>query len=568
MAQEKKVYAYTRVSTEMQVEGFSLDGQYEEIETFCKQRGYTIVKHYSDKGKSGKTIVNRPEFKRMLEDIELEKDHIDYVVVFKLSRFGRSLIDTINSLQVLTEHDVALITVDNCIDTSNAMGKLMLTILASVAEMEVENINEQTFLGRQQKAREGKWNGGFAPYGYRISNGKSCEPGILVVEEEEAKIVRRIYDLYTINNLGVAGIVTEFLEHGITKIPRSNSTSTTMGRKFISDVLSNPVYCGKIAYGRRHTGKPDKKTGKRSTVFTKDYILAQGRHTAIISEEQFHEAERIRNERAPKVVKRSDNDNAHLLSTLIVCPCCGGKLYGNTTRKKRPGGGEYKDYHFYACKHRLKVNGQSCTFRRNINTKNIDDPVIAIITKLVDDPHLAEVLSKKLESTVDKESIEQAIDSHRATIDRLNASIARLGKQIDHLDFADAMAERKEADLLQRQDALYTEVGEHEQQLANLYQRLSAINQSLLTRDYIWKMLQHFGKLFQIMSPIDRQTLIRTIVSEIEIFPDKQPDGRIVKRIKLAIPIVYDDYEKPQIGWDNGTTVESIVTMIKGDDNV
>ena len=176
---------------------------------------------------------------------------------------------------------------------------------------------------------------------------------------------------------------------------------------------------------------------------------------------------------------------------------------------------------------------------------------------------MAEVLSKKLESTVDKESIEQAIDSHRATIDRLNASIARLGKQIDHLDFADAMAERKEADLLQRQDALYTEVGEHEQQLANLYQRLSAINQSLLTRDYIWKMLQHFGKLFQIMSPIDRQTLIRTIVSEIEIFPDKQPDGRIVKRIKLAIPIVYDDYEKPQIGWDNGTTVESIVTMIR-----
>lgn len=563
MANEKKVYAYTRVSTEMQVDGFSLDGQYEEIEKFCKQRGYTIVRHYSDKGKSGKTIVNRPEFKRMLEDVQLEQDCVDYVVVFKLSRFGRSLVDTINSLQVLTDHNVALLTVDNCIDTSNAMGKLMLTILASVAEMEVENINEQTFLGRQQKAREGKWNGGFAPYGYRISDGKTCEPGILVIEEEEAKIVRKIYDLYTLKHLGVAGIVTEFFEQGIEKTPRHNSKLTFMNRKFIADVLSNPVYCGKIAYGRRHTEKPDKKTGKRATVFTKDYILAQGRHTAIISEEQFREAERIRNERAPKIVKRSDNDNAHLLSTLIVCPCCGGKLYGNTTRKKRPGGGEYKDYHFYACKHRLKVNGQSCTFRRNINTKNIDDPVIAIITKLVDDPHLAAVLSRKLESTVDKDSITQAIDSHRSTVDRLNANIARLGNQIDHLDFSDAMAERKEADLQRRLDALYTELGEHEQQLEVLYQRLSAINQSLLTRDYIWKMLRHFGKLFEVMSPIDRQTLIRTIVSEIEIYPDKQPDGRIVKRIKLAIPIVYDDSENPQISWDNGTTVESIVTMIR-----
>ena len=429
--------------------------------------------------------------------------------------------------------------------------------------MEVENINEQTFLGRQQKAREGKWNGGFAPYGYRLSDGKTNEPDILVIEEDEAKIVRMIYDLYTKKRLGVAGIVTQFDQMGIRKKPRKNSTLTRMGRKFISDVLENPVYAGKIAYGRRHLDKPDKKTGKRKLVRTDDYILVDGKHEAIIPYEQFQEAKAIREERATQCVKRDDNDYAHLLSTLVTCPVCGGPLYGNTTRKKRPNGGEYRDYHFYACKHRLKVNGETCSFRRNINTKDIDEPVVAIIAKLVDDPHLADLLSQKLNSTVDKESVEKAIDTHRAELDSLNANIDRLGHQIDHLDYSSPIAERKAEDLQRRQDKLYEEVCKKEQTLEDLYQRLSAINRSLLTRDYILKMLRHFGQLYAVMSYADRQTLIRTIVSEVEIYPEKQADGRIVKRVKLAVPIVYENTENPQISLDKSTTVESVVTLVK-----
>lgn len=563
--EQKKVYVYTRVSTEMQVEGFSLDGQLAEIEAFCARNDYQIVGRYSDKGKSGKTIAMRDDFKRMLQDIELEKDHIDFVIVYKLSRFGRSLADTITSLQILTDHGVALRTVDGSINTSDTMGRLITSILAAVAEMEVENINEQTFLGRQQKAREGKWNGGFAPYGYRISDGKTHEPDILVIEEEEAKIVRQIYDLYTQKKLGVAGIVTEFDLLGIRKMPRKNSTLTRMNRKFITDVLSNPVYCGKIAYGRRRQEKPDKKTGKRKTVRPDDYILVDGKHEAIVSVEQYEEAQRIKKERAPMCVKRPDNDHAHLLSTLVTCPICGGRLYGNTTRKKKSNGEEYKDYHFYACKHRLKVNGQTCTFRRNINTKDIDEPVVAIITKLVNDPHLAKLLSDKLEGTVDKQAIEEAIESKKHLIDTINANIARINNQLDHIDYSNPVAARKATDMEARLDKLYEEVVQHEQHLDELYQRLYAINQNLLTRDKVLQVLTHFGALYAVMSPIDRQTLIRTIVSEVEIYPDKQPDGRIIKRIKLAIPIVYEDKDTPQIGWDNGTSVESVVTLVRED---
>lgn len=558
--EQKKAYVYTRVSTEMQIDGFSLDGQISEIEDFCSRNNILIVGRYSDKGKSGASIAKRDDFKRMLQDIELRKDNVDYVVVYKLSRFGRSLIDTMNSLQILNDNKVALRTADGSINTSETMGRLITTILAAVAEMELENIHEQTFLGRQQKAREGKWNGGFSPYGYRISDGVTNEPDILIIEEEEAKIVRLIYDYYTKEKLGVAGIVTECDRLGIRKIPRKNSTLTRMNRKFVSDILSNPVYCGKIAYGRRHLEKPD-KTGKRKTVKPQEYILVDGRHEAIIPYEQFQEAQKIREARAPMCVKRPDNEHAHLLATLIKCPVCGARLYGNTTRKKKPNGEIYKDYHFYACKHRLKVNGQTCTFRTNINERDIDEPVVAIISKLINDPHLAELLSNKLDSATDKQTVEEAIETQKRLLDTVNANIARLNHQLDHMDYSNPVAVRKASDMESRLDKLYEEVLQHEQYLDELYQRLYAINQNLLTKDAVINILKQFGRLYGVMSPIDRQTLIRTIVDEIQIYPEKQADGRIIKSIKLAIPIVYENGETPKISWDKETTVESVVCL-------
>ena len=482
--------------------------------------------------------------------------------VYKLSRFGRSLIDTMNSLQILNDNNVALRTADGSINTGETMGRLITTILAAVAEMELDNIHEQTFLGRQQKAREGKWNGGFSPYGYRISDGVTNEPDILVIEEEEAKIVRLIYDYYTKDKLGVAGIVTECDRLGIRKIPRKNSTLTRMNRKFVSDVLSNPVYCGKIAYGRRHLEKPD-KTGKRKMVKPQDYILVDGRHEAIVSYEQFQEAQRLREARAPMCVKRADNEHAHLLATLIKCPVCGARLYGNTTRKKDKNGVPYKDYHFYACKHRLKINGQTCSFRTNINERDIDEPVVAIISKLINDPHLAELLSSKLDNSTDKKTVEEAIQAQKKLLDTVNANIARLTNQLDHLDYSSPIAERKAADMENRLNNLYNEVVQHEQYLDELYQRLYAINQNLLTKDAVLNILKQFSKLYEVMTPADRQVLIRTIVDEIQIYPEKQADGRIIKSIKLAIPIVYENGETPKISWDKETTVESIVCLVK-----
>ena len=168
----KKCYIYTRVSTKMQVDGYSLEAQEKRCKAMATAKGYEVVHVYHDDGKSGRTLDGRDDFNRMLSDIEMHKDGVSLVFVFKLSRFGRNTRDVLNSFQVLKDNGCELICVEDSIDTTNAMGEVILKILAAIAEMERHNIAVQTMAGRIQKAEDGKWNGGFAPYGYKLVDGK------------------------------------------------------------------------------------------------------------------------------------------------------------------------------------------------------------------------------------------------------------------------------------------------------------------------------------------------------------------------------------------------------------
>ena len=165
---KKNCYIYTRVSTSMQVDGFSLEAQKEKLRRYAEFQDFMIAGEYSDEGKSGKNIEGRPEFQTMLNDISEGKDNVQYVFVFKLSRFGRNAADVLNSLQLMQDYGVNLICVEDGIDSSKDSGKLMISVLSAVAEIERENILVQTMEGRKQKAREGKWNGGFADVKQRL----------------------------------------------------------------------------------------------------------------------------------------------------------------------------------------------------------------------------------------------------------------------------------------------------------------------------------------------------------------------------------------------------------------
>ena len=111
MKKKTKCYIYIRVSTTMQVDGYSLDAQRDKLRKYAEYQNMEIVKEFADEGKSGKSVEGRPEFQRMLDNIEDGTDDVQFVLVFKLSRFGRNAADVLNSLQRMQDFGVNLICV-------------------------------------------------------------------------------------------------------------------------------------------------------------------------------------------------------------------------------------------------------------------------------------------------------------------------------------------------------------------------------------------------------------------------------------------------------------------------
>ena len=152
--EKRKCYLYTRVSTSAQVEGYSLDAQLESLRKYADYRDFEIKGEYCDAGVSGASIAGRHAFQNMIADIVEQKDNIDFVLVFKLSRFGRNSADVLKYMQLLMDYDIDLISVNESIDSSTQSGKMMLTIMSAVAEIEKGNIRCQFMAGKQQKNRE------------------------------------------------------------------------------------------------------------------------------------------------------------------------------------------------------------------------------------------------------------------------------------------------------------------------------------------------------------------------------------------------------------------------------
>lgn len=286
MSQGKtKVYIYTRVSTTMQIDGYSLDAQKARMKAYADFNDYQIVGEYEDAGKSGKSIEGRASFCRMMDDIKSGKDSVSYVLVFKLSRFGRNAADVLSTLQVMQDFGVNLICVEDGIDSSKDAGKLMISVLSAVAEIERENIRIQTMEGRIQKAREGRWNGGFAPYGYRLVD------GALKINEEEAPAIRTIFEQYVNTDTGANGLSKYLEAHGFQKLVRQNGTSPLFSATLIRSILRNPVYCGKIAFGRRKLEKVHGTRNEYRQVPQDNYLLVDGLHEGIVSEELWNAAQ-------------------------------------------------------------------------------------------------------------------------------------------------------------------------------------------------------------------------------------------------------------------------------------
>lgn len=555
MKKRIKCFTYTRVSTSMQVEGYSLDGQKDRLRKYADYQDYQIIGEYCDEGKSGKNVEGRPEFLRMLRDIESGEYDVSYVLVFKLSRFGRNAADVLTSLQRMQDYGVNLICVEDGIDSSKDAGKLMISVLSAVAEIERENILVQTMEGRRQKAREGRWNGGFAPYGYRLENGE------LHIEPNEAEVVHIIFDKYTTTTMGTQKIAQWLNEHGYKKIQRHNNRLDVFTGMFVVGVLDNPVYCGKIAYGRRHNEKVPGTRNEYHIVKADEFMLVPGRHEAIVSEEVWQAAHVQREGTNKRQPKTHSLEHEHIFSAILKCPVCGSGMYGNVNRKKKGDGSYYKDYFYYACKHRLHVDEKKCDYHRQWGEEVIDAAIEEVIRKLVSNPTCEQGLRDKIGSRIDTVELEKELETQQKLLRQQNGTKDRLSEQIDNLDYDDPHYDRKFQDLQERQNRAYDMIAETEATIANVQVRLENVRMQKVSADHVYQFLLYFDQLYDQFTDADKKTFMSRFVESVEIYPERQPNGQILKHIEFKFPVYYKGIETTGIGWDKEGTVETVVLL-------
>ncbi len=552
---KNKCYIYTRVSTSMQVDGYSLDAQKDKLRKYAEFQDMLVVGEYSDEGKSGKNINGRPDFQKMIEDIKMDKDKVDYVLVFKLSRFGRNAADVLNSLQIMQDYGVNLICVEDGIDSSKDSGKLMISVLSAVAEIERDNILVQTMEGRKQKAREGRWNGGFAPYGYELVNGE------LKIAEDEAEVIRAIYDQFIHTNSGVTTIAKYLNRHGYIKKKRQNGSLDTFSANFVKKVLDNPVYCGKIAYGRRKTEKVNGERNQFHIVKQDEYPIYQGIHEAIISESDWNLAHKKRLETGKQNKKIYSLEHKHILSGIVCCPVCGYPMYGSVNRKKKKDGTFYKDVFYYACKHRLEVDGHKCDYKKQIHQDKLNNSVEEILFKMVCNPKFKSAITEKLRSKIDIDELQSQMNTLKKEIKRLYALKDKIGEQIDSLDVFEAMYDKKFEDLQARLNSSYLKIEETENECEELQKRIDDVLKNQISEEKVYEFLYLFDIMYKEFTDAEKKEFMNSFIERIEIYPEPLSHERILKSIKFKFPVSFDKEEFSELFPDEKITPETGVLL-------
>ena len=554
---KKKCYIYIRVSTTMQVDGYSLEAQKERLMKFAEFQEMEVVREYCDAGKSGKSITGRPEFQRMLQDVSEERDGVAFILVFKLSRFGRNAADVLNSLQFIQDYGVNLICVEDGIDSSKDSGKLTITVLSAVAEIERENILVQTMEGRKQKAREGKWNGGQAPFGYDLDSKNST----LVVNEEEAEIVRIIYDKFVHTDMGADAICNYLNQRGYTKKKVRGHELNYFARGLIMKILDNPVYTGKIAYGKNVTEKVKGTRDEYRRVKTDDYLLADRLHEAIVDEETWEAAREKRKRTGVRFVKTHSLEHEHILTGLIRCPLCGGGMSGTVQRRQNKKTGEYKDTFYYRCHHRKKVDGKICDYKPMLNQKVFNAEVEEFIRYMVAGDEFRKFVQEKLEEKVDVSALETEREQLQKQLQQVVGAKNKLLVMLDTLDAGDKHYARKFQDMQDRLDNLYDRISGFENEIADVEEKIKAAYGRQISEKQLYQILQKFDILYAEMSDIEKKEFMQLFIDAIELYSEKMDDGRIIRQIDLAFPVYYEGFEGEAIRLLNENTVETVVLL-------
>lgn len=308
---------YPRVSTQEQAQnGNSIDEQIERMKKYCEAMGWTVFNVYTDAGYSGAT-TDRPALQKMIKDVKAGK--VDKVLVYKLDRLSRSQLDTLYLIEkVFLANDCDFVSMNENFDTSTPFGRAMIGILAVFAQLEREQIKERMKMGKEARAKQGKFSGGqHIPVGYDYVDGQ------LVINEYEAMQIREIFNM----------VESGKTAHTIAKIFNDKGYSKQDGpwtEQNIRRMIRGKNVIGYISYAG-------------------DWY--PGTHDPIISQEQYFAVNHIMDKRAE--AHKEKNSRAGKANTylggFLYCKHCGAKYNKNTFRKKKRSGDGYYLYEKFGC---------------------------------------------------------------------------------------------------------------------------------------------------------------------------------------------------------------------------
>jgi site-specific DNA recombinase len=474
---------YTRKSTSAGLEQDfnSLDAQREACAAYIgRQPGWSLVDdHYDDGGFTGANI-ERPAFQRLLADIDAGK--IDVVVVYKVDRLSRSLLDFAKLMERFGKAGASFVSVTQNFSTADAMGRLTLNMLMSFAEFEREMIGERTRDKIAAQRRRGKWTGGTVPLGYTVVDKK------LVVNDFEAVLVREIFSLYIQqrSTVAVARLLNE--ANRSTKHHVAANGHLREARRWtkadVLRLLRNPIYAGYM----RSNGE-----------------LYEGENPPIVDRETFSKVHGLLEEAARPKKDRGRNPD-YVLRGFLHCACCGSALTPASTRRGR------KEYRYYRCTKRDKQGKDACP-SSPLPAGAIEEYVIERLREAISAGSLATEIGASVRERMKGRRKELLIE--RKTLPAQIAALSAEGKRLlATIADVDGVARRLTEERLQ---GLGNELGRCERRLATAEREMAAIEKAEIDASWVARCLTDFTAIWDVLTPENRGRLLRAVVKRVEV---------------------------------------------------
>ena len=328
---KKRVAAYCRVSTDREDQANSFESQQRYFKQYIEREpNWELVEVFADEGKTGTNTKKRREFNRMID--AAKRGELDLIITKEISRFARNTLDSISYTRELKKRGIGVIFLNDNINTLDPDAELRLTILSSIAQEESRKTSERVKWGQKRRMEQGVVFGR-SMLGYDVENGR------MTVNEEGAKVVRRIFNKFVNENKGCFVIARELKEEGIDPLRCKEWSNTVILR-----VLRNEKYCGDLVQKKTYT--PDYLShDKKYNRGQEEFVIIRDHHEPIVSRETFEAAARILDSRAMSPEGKAKHSNRFCFSGKIKCGRCGRSFVAKTRRRK--DGSQYKCWRCY-----------------------------------------------------------------------------------------------------------------------------------------------------------------------------------------------------------------------------